>query len=148
MCSESYNGIRCRQQRPSLRKKRMNQNVCQNVLTTVVNHWNEEDAQESNTAFKKILYQHTRPEKLRSGSRMTFLTTCDLQTLLAIILLTIMYGAVERVTNKTACNNKDELRKRICQVLQDLSPEVIKCAYSHLLSCLEAVINTEGGFIE
>ena len=67
---------------------------------------------------------------------------CGLQTHLTAILMTIVWGVVERVTNKTACNNKAELRGRICQVFQDLSPEIVKRA------CSRFVIDAEGGFIE
>lgn len=55
-----------------------------------------------------------------------------------------VWGKVERITNKTVRNNKSELRKKICQVLQDLSPDIIKCAGFLFQGRSEAAINAEG----
>ncbi|CAK9797813.1 hypothetical protein ANTPLA_LOCUS1351 [Anthophora plagiata] len=59
-----------------------------------------------------------------------------------------LWDVVERITNKSASNNKGELKNRICQAHQDLSSEVMKSACSRFQGCSEVVINAKGGFIE
>lgn len=132
---------------------KVNQKVYQDVLTAVVKPWIEEvsagrpyvfqqDSAPAHTARKTQkwmtdnFFDHITPAMWPPNS-----PDCN-------PLDYYVWGAVERITNKTACANKVELRSRICQAFQDLSPVVVKHACSSFRSRLEAVINAKGGFIE
>ena len=114
---------------------RVNQNVYQDVLATVVKPWIEEvaagrpyvfqqDSAPAHTARKTQkwlednFFDHGTPDMWPPNS-----PDCN-------PLDYYVRGAVERITNTTAFNNKAELRERICQAFQDLSPEIVKRACS------------------
>ena len=59
-----------------------------------------------------------------------------------------VWGAIERVTNKTACPNKEELKARIRSAFADLDSGVVEKACARFRSRLEAVIQAGGDFIE
>lgn len=132
---------------------RMNQDMYQTILSTVVKPWIErvaagkpyvfqQDSAPAHTAKKtqkwmsENFYDHVTPDMWPPNS-----PDCN-------PLDYYVWSAVEAITNKTACNNKDELRDRIYQAFQNLSPGVVKKACSRYRSRVEAVINADGGFIE
>ena len=59
-----------------------------------------------------------------------------------------VWGAVERNTNKTPCNTKDELVSRIKKEFKAMKKAQIVKACSRFRSRVEAVIDVNGGFIE
>lgn len=59
-----------------------------------------------------------------------------------------VWGAVERDTNRSSCNTKDELKCRITRAFRGLQRETVTKACSRFRSRMEAVIDAGGGFIE
>lgn len=109
---------------------RLNQNVYQNVLMTLVKSWIEEFAARKPCS-----------NKLNTSSYdQNNLEVVDYNRLMCGAWL---IGSLIRPPETI----KVKQGKKICQVLQDLSPEVIKCARSSFRGRLEAVINAEGGFL-
>ena len=59
-----------------------------------------------------------------------------------------VWGAVERDTNRTSCNTKTELVKRVKTVFSRLSKDTVRAACGRFRKRLEAVVDAEGGFFE
>lgn len=132
---------------------RVNQDVYLNMLSTVVKPWIDkvvdgrpyvfqQDSAPAHTARKTQewlsvnFYDHVTPDLWPPNS-----PDCN-------PLDYYLWGAVERITNKTACNNKGELIRRLCQAFQALPADVVKISCSRFRSRVESVINADGGFIE
>lgn len=132
---------------------RVNQAVYINVLSTVVKPWIDkvaagrpyvfqQDSAPAHTARKTQewisvnFYDHVTPDLWPPNS-----PDCN-------PLDYYLWGVVERLTNKTACNTKGELIRRICQAFRTLPADTVKIACSRFRNRVESVINAEGGFIE
>ena len=59
-----------------------------------------------------------------------------------------LWGAVERQTNRTSCNGKDELIARIKAVFSHLPRGQVLTACSRFRGRLERVLKADGGFFE
>ena len=55
---------------------------------------------------------------------------------------------VERETNRSSSNMKDELRARITKAFRDPSQERMTKAFGQFWSCFKAIIRANGGFIK
>lgn len=59
-----------------------------------------------------------------------------------------LWGAVERDTNRTACNTMAELKDRITVVFNKLPREQVKLACARFRPRLEKVVEVEGAYFE
>lgn len=116
---------------------RMNQNVYQNVLTTVVKTWIEKDA-----IGIPYVFQHTWSGGLVGVSGITFwpcypwYVASKLARLQSSWLLYV--GSKVSLIRLSVTNNEGDPRNRIRQAFRKLSPEVIRCACSHFWDRLES----------
>ena len=60
----------------------------------------------------------------------------------------LVWSAVKRDANKTACNIKEQLISPIQASLASLSRDTVKRACQRFRGCIEAVIEAKGDFIE
>ena len=59
-----------------------------------------------------------------------------------------VWGAVEKDTNRSACNTKAELVAKIKEVFEDLPRDTVRDACARFRSRLEAVVEADGGHFE
>ncbi|QQP35015.1 Uncharacterized protein FKW44_023111 [Caligus rogercresseyi] len=59
-----------------------------------------------------------------------------------------LWGAVERDTNRTACNTMAELKARITLCFKKLPRDQVRCACSRFRSRLKKVVEVRGAYFE